>query len=357
MMKTYRVLPREVNVSQHTSRPNSPKSTIKNNISAKIKSVRNTEFESKISNNSSLSNLFGFKFSSSNSKLLNDKKSQSPVTKKQFNNCSNLNQPKKDAKIFIDDLSDLRMSSTSLYAFIDNELFKVKQLKEMQFNSIENVTNEMISGIIDIKSHIMSNLECEYKDLVSFLKKIQLQFNKSINLFDNTLRTMHPHHKQSKNDLTNLEKKLSSCKLNIPDEQLVSKQLSVIKIAENFNFKENIERVVINQAFNLENEEVDCKKLEVYSQDLRKLLDKIGSNVKQMEMTNIMGNNREWEKENLFMQTQNNDNIRNTPQFNGSFKKKFEDLNFFFQTEPESNHVVFDKGFLVQIKVCFEEKF
>ena len=141
----------------------------------------------------------------------------------------------------------------------------------------------------------------------------------------------------SKNDLNNLEKKLSSCKLNIPDEQLVTKQLGVIKIAENFNFKETIEHVILNQAFTLENEEVDCKKLEVYSKDLKKLIDKIGSNVKQMEMQNMIGNNRnEWEKENFFMQTLNNDNkyrqtlnndnkIKQTPQFNGSFKKKFED--------------------------------
>lgn len=329
MMKTYRIAPRESNISQHHSRPNSPKNSIKNNISAKIKSVRNTDFESKITNNSSLSNLFGFKFSSS--KLSNEKKSQSPVTKKQFSNTSNLNQVKKDAKIFIDDLSDLRMSSTSLYAFIDNELFKVKQFKESQFNSIESVTNEMISGIIDIKNHIVGNLECEYKDCVSFLKKIQLQFNKSINLFDTTLRTMHPQHKLSKNDLNNLEKKLSNCNLNVSEDKLISKQISVIKIAENFNFKETIEKVIINQAFSLDTQDIDCKKLEVYTQDLKKLCDKINANVKEIEMQSIMGVNKEWEKENLFMQTLNNERKcdKFQPAFCGSFKKKFEDLNFF----------------------------
>jgi hypothetical protein len=114
----------------------------------------------------------------------------------------------KDAKDFIDDLSDVRMFSTDLYAYIDNELFKFKQFKDLQFHSIEKATDEIISSVIGIKEHIIGNLESEYKELVNFLKKTQLQFKKGISFLDSTLRTIHPNDKLCRNELQNLEKKL-----------------------------------------------------------------------------------------------------------------------------------------------------
>lgn len=141
----------------------------------------------------------------------------------------------------------MRIFSTSLYAYIDNELFKLKQFKDLQFENIEKATNEMIESILDIKNHITSNLETEYKELFSFLKKAQIQFSKGITFFDNTLRSIHPNDKLTKSELQNLEKKLRNFN-SLETEKFIS-QVSVIKIAEDFNFKQIVEKNIINSAF------------------------------------------------------------------------------------------------------------
>ena len=156
-MKTYRIAPRELQNSSVNARQNSPKNSPKNTMSSKLRTVRSKiEPSSNVYSygTSNLLNLFEYKNNGSKNR---EKKFSSPSNLKNnlnsLTNASCMNERKsekpigKNAKEFISEIADLRMFSTSLYAYIDNELFKLKQLKDSQFENIEKSTNEMIESI------------------------------------------------------------------------------------------------------------------------------------------------------------------------------------------------------------------
>jgi hypothetical protein len=118
----------------------------------------------------------------------------------------------------------------------------------------------------------------------------------------------------------------------------------VINITENFNFKENVE-TIINNAFTLDNLDVESSRLDEFNIQLKKLSDRVGASVKEVDLQTIMKREKEWDKENRFNQTLNTerglglgdrgfDRTLTSDKKCGltsfaSLKKKFEDLNGF----------------------------
>ena len=245
----------------------------------KIRSVRNTYDNEFNFESSTLSSCFGFK-KNSNAKITDKRPYSPPFSPQTKNPISDFHKrSKKDAKEFIDDLSELRMCSTNLFAYLDNEHFKVKQLKDLQFHSIEQAAKEIIDSVIELKDHIISNLESEYNDLIGFLKKAQCQFNKGISIFDTTLKTIHPNDKLTKYELLALEKKL----INLQLTENRPSQIAVINIKENSNFRSQVEKI-INSSFTLDNIEIESSNFELFNTNIQRICDKLNATAKELSL-------------------------------------------------------------------------
>lgn len=137
-----------------------------------------------------------------------------------------------------------------------------------------------------------------------------------------------------------MEKKLRDLQLDAKKPS----QIAVINITENFNFKENVE-TIINNAFTLDNLDVESSRLDEFNVQLKKLCDRVGASVKEVDLQTIMKKEKEWDKENRFNQTLYTErglglegrgfdrtltsDKKGGPTSFASLKKKFEDLNGF----------------------------
>lgn len=110
--------------------------------------------------------------------------------------------------------------------------------------------------------------------------------------------------------------------------------ISVVKISEGYNFKEVVEKEIINNAFSLDSMDIDSTKLEGFSNSLTKLTDKINSSIKEIDVKMFMKKDNS-DKENMFTQTLNTDRKTQASFADSLMKKKFEDLKF-FNVLPES---------------------